>query len=64
MLDAIQVCNVPDPSSFSHHIWISHKKSFGSSSCSDKSGKTGKNAMSVTGGQRAVTLCADVVPEK
>ena len=30
------------------------------SSCSEKSGKTGKNALSVTGGQRAVTLCAGV----
>ena len=25
ILDAIQVCNVPDPSKFSHHISISHK---------------------------------------
>ena len=31
--------------------------------CSEKSGKTGKNAPSVTGGQRAVTLCASVAPE-
>ena len=35
-------------------------KSFRSSSCSEKSGKTGKNAPSVTGGKRAVTLCARV----
>ena len=31
------------------------------SSCSEKSGKTGKNAPSVTGGQRAVTFCAGVI---
>ena len=32
-------------------------------SCSKKSGKTGKNAPSVTGGQRAVTLCAGVIKQ-
>ena len=31
------------------------------SSCSEKSGKTGKNAPSVTGGQRVVTFCAGVM---
>ena len=34
------------------------------SSCSEKSGKTGKNAPSVTGGQRAVTFCAGVPNSK
>ena len=30
--------------------------------CLEKPGKTGKNALSVAGGQRAVTLCAGVIP--
>ena len=44
---------------FRFHISI-QAKIIRTSSCSEKSGKTGKNAPSVTGGQRAVTFCAGV----
>ena len=48
------------PITFRFHISMQAKiiRTF---SCSEKSGTTGKNALSVTGGQRAVTLCAGVV---
>ena len=47
------------PITFRFHISM-QAKIIRTSSCSEKSGKTGKNAPSVTGGQRAVTLCAGV----
>ena len=47
------------PITFRFHISM-QAKIIRSSSCSEKSGKTGKNAPSVTGGQRSVTLCAGV----
>ena len=50
---------VVSPITFRFHIPVSMQaKIIRTSSCSEKSGKTGKNAQSVTGGQRAVTLCA------
>ena len=59
----MQVCNAPDPRSFSHHISISQKRAgkiIRILLVLGKFGKAGKNAPSVTGGQRAVTLCAGV----
>ena len=47
------------PITFRFHISV-QAKLIQTSSCSEKSGKTGKNAPSVTSGQRAVTLCAGV----
>ena len=47
------------PITFPFHISM-QAKIIPTSSCSEKSGKTGKNAPSVTGGQRAVTFCAGV----
>ena len=47
------------PITFRFHISV-QAKIIQTSSCSEKSGKTGKNAPSVTSGQRAVTLCAGV----
>ena len=48
------------PITFRFHVSM-QAKIIRTSSCSEKSGKTGKNAPSVTGGQRAVTLCAGVL---
>ena len=48
-------------SAFTFRFHISMQaKIIRTSSCSEKSGKMGKIAPSETGGQRAVTLCADV----
>ena len=47
------------PVTFRFHISM-QAKIIRTSSCSEKSGKTGKNGPSITGGQRAVTLCAGV----
>ena len=47
------------PITFRFHISM-QAKIIRTSSCSEKSGKTGKNAPSVTGGQRAVTFCVGV----
>ena len=51
------------PITFPFHISM-QAKIIPTSSCSEKSGKTGKNAPSVTGGQRAVTFCAGVQKEE
>ena len=48
------------PITFRFHMRM-QAKIIPTSSCSEKSGKTGKNAPSVTGGQRVVTLCAGVI---
>ena len=51
------------PITFRFHRSV-QEKIIWTSSCLEKSGKTGKNAPSVTGGQRAVTLCAGVGERK
>ena len=51
------------PITFPFHISM-QAKIIPTSSCSEKSGKTGKNAPSVTGGQRAVTFCAGVIVKR
>ena len=59
----MQVCNVPDPSSFSDHISISHKHADKNHSDLLVLGKIWKDRQKCavcTGGQRAVTLCAGV----